>query len=103
MIGTVIITLFVLASFVLALVTLYLIWLKKSEKERYNEDMEFLEPCIKNWIVNDNNYRIITELFEDVWRNNKDPLRTSKAYSRFKRKYKEFYPENRLKELINQN
>lgn len=79
-----------------------LMFLNASKEKRYEEDIQFIEMCIKNWIVNDNNYRIITEMFEALWRNNQNPERTAKAYSRFKRKYKEFTPYI-LAESIYQN
>lgn len=69
-----------------------LLFFNASKEQRYNEDIEFIEMCVKNWIINDNNYRIITEMFERIWRNNCHPERTAKVYSRFKRKYKEFSP-----------
>lgn len=99
---TLVIALFALSAVILVIVTITLVFLNSSKEHRYNEDIEFLEMAMKNWIVNDSNFRIITEMFEGVWRNNCNPQRTSKAYARFKRKYKEFSPYI-LAELVNQN
>ena len=76
----------------LGIIALILFFIGASKKERYEDDIVFIEMAVKGWIVNDNNYRILTEMFENVWRNNCDPARTAKVYARFKKKYKEFSP-----------
>jgi hypothetical protein len=95
--------LLILSAAIIMTVTVILFFFVKSKENRYEEDIIFIEMAIHNWIINDNNYRILTRMFEDIWRNNCNKQRTIKAYSRFKRKYKEFYPEYHLKELVNQN
>lgn len=92
-----------LSAVILVIITIILLLLNASKEERYEQDIIFIEMCIKNWTVTKNNYYVITEMFERIWRNNQNPERTNKAYSRFKNKYQEFYPKYVIKELVNQN
>ena len=98
-----IIVLGILSVLMLGIITLILFFIGASKKERYEDDIIFIEMAVKGWIVNDNNYRIITEMFKSVWRNNCDTTRTAKVYTRFKKKYKEFSPHHILEEMIHQN
>jgi len=100
---TIIYALVLLSAVIILAVTVLLLIFNRNKEIRYEDDIIFVEMAIKSWVVNDNNYRIITHVFENIWRNNCNEQRTAKAYSRFKRKYKEFYPEYHLTELVTQN
>ncbi len=81
---------FVLLCTVAVITILYLI--SKSKKQRYLQDIIFLENAVENFIVNKNNYKTISYLFSDIYRNDQDKGRTFKAWEKFLIKYHNYLP-----------
>jgi len=101
--STLTIALFSVAAVILVIVTIVLVFIWRSRDKIYEDDMAFIETCIRKWDVDYQSYKTIEGLFDDIWRNNYNPERTSKAYARFVRRYKKFTTHYNAKELINQN
>jgi len=76
-------------------VIVVLLLISKSKKQRYLQDIIFLENAVDNFIVNKNNYKTISYLFSDIFRNDQDKGRTYKAWEKFLIKYESYFPSKK--------
>jgi len=94
-------SLVVLGLLIVFFFTMFLLGLSK--KQRYEQDMIFLESCLHNWIITKRNFDYLMKEFNAVYRNNQDENRTEIAWNLFVEKYKKFFPElvdNKEKVLV---
>lgn len=81
----------------------------RSQKQRYYQDMIFLEKCLKNWVITKQNYYTLGEMFDNIYRNDYDRERTHRAWKIFMNKYSSFFPAPKIRtaekvaEVIHEN
>ena len=91
--------LLVLAGAILAALAVVMLMFSRTKKMRYMDDIIELETCLKNFDVCKCGYQSLLDIFDRVYRNNQDEVRTQKNWDFFREKYSQFFEEPNKIEL----
>jgi hypothetical protein len=96
--------LLVLAGAILASLAVVVLLFSRSKKMRYMDDIIELEICLKNFKVCICAYQSILDIFDRLYRNNQDEVRTEKNWNLFKERYSQFFEEpNKIEMELQKN
>lgn len=77
-----------LYSFIFMFV-IYVLWkiISKSRIRKYENDIIFLESCVRNFVITPRNQMMLEESFDNIFKNNQDAGRTKEIWDEFTQKY----------------